>query len=76
MFFVTNRKIRPGKSGLDQFGASPNASGPNELRMVRTERSGDQWTAELLPDTLTPAMKKEIGVPVSRKAFARGVISI
>ena len=34
---VTNREIRPGKKGLQQFGKNPNPMGPSELRFFEVD---------------------------------------
>ncbi|MGD9298230.1 alpha/beta hydrolase [Thiohalocapsa sp.] len=56
MYVVTNREVRETKSGepadLDIFGKKPNRDGPNELRIVRVERDGNDWAAETLKDEL------------------------
>ncbi|HOX24497.1 MAG TPA: alpha/beta hydrolase [Candidatus Krumholzibacteria bacterium] len=54
MYLITNRKLYARRSGLEIFGDQPNTDrGPNELRVVRCERSGRGWTAEILPDRVT-----------------------
>ena len=56
MYVVTNREVRetrPGRPGdLSIFGKQPNRKGPNELRIVRVERKGADWTAETLRDRI------------------------
>ena len=56
MYVVTNREVRETKAGepagLEIFGKTPNNDGPNELRIVRVERSGDDWVAETLKDKM------------------------
>ncbi|WP_295881993.1 alpha/beta hydrolase [uncultured Thiohalocapsa sp.] len=56
MYVVTNREVRETKPGapedLDIFGKRPNRDGPNELRIVRVEHDGNDWTAETLKDEL------------------------
>ncbi len=61
MFIVTNREIRPKRSGVDILGKKPNAKGPNELRVVEAVRKAGKWRLEVLPDEMSAAMKKEIG---------------
>lgn len=69
MFVVTNRLIVAGETGLDRFGETPNAKGPNELRLFEARRAGGKWQADLLPDVLTREMKEEVGLPVTKTAF-------
>jgi esterase/lipase superfamily enzyme len=56
MYVVTNREVRetkPGQPGdLGIFGKQPNRKGPNELRIVRVERNGNDWTAETQKDQI------------------------
>ena len=56
MYVITNRAVRETKPGepsdLTMFGEQPNPAGPNELRIVRVERSGDDWVAHTLKDVL------------------------
>ncbi len=56
MYVVTNREVqetKPGKpADLSIFGKRPNRAGPNELRILRVERRGNDWIAETLKDEL------------------------
>jgi len=56
MYVVTNREVKEARPGepldLDVFGKQPNRAGPNELRIVRVERAGDDWVAHTLKDEL------------------------
>lgn len=71
MFIVTNREVSPNLSGLRQLGSKPNQQGPNELRMVEADKSSGGWKINILPDTLTDAMKKEVGLEgIKKKMFA------
>lgn len=55
MYFITNREIVKGKSGLARFGSKPNEAGPNELRLVRVERTSRSWRVALVADKLSSA---------------------
>ena len=59
MYVVTNRDVRETRSGevagLDIFGKEPNRKGPNELRIVKVERQGRDWVAEVLKDKMRVA---------------------
>lgn len=70
MFIITNRKIRSGKRDFDLLGKTPNAKGPNELRIVEATRQGGQWRLEALPDTLTREQKRALDLPLSKPAYA------
>jgi esterase/lipase superfamily enzyme len=70
MFVVTNRRIREDRSGLKKFAKTPNEKGPNELRLFEARRVNRQWRADLINDELTTAQKQEVGLPVSKKAYA------
>lgn len=60
MYVVTNREIFPNKSGLEKFGSSVNAKGPNELRVVKVEQNGNDYDIELLADELPKAKAKKL----------------
>ena len=60
MYAVTNRNIESGESGLAMFGELPSAKGPNELRLLRVEKSGKSWKVELLDDELPESEVKAI----------------
>lgn len=51
MYLITNRKISRAKN-LKCFGASPNVKGPNELRLVRVEKSEKGWKVDPVDDQL------------------------
>ncbi|MCP5157454.1 MAG: alpha/beta hydrolase [Ectothiorhodospiraceae bacterium] len=59
MYVVTNRNVVAGASGLDMLGDVPSQEGPNELRLLRIERTGRvrnrSWRVELLDDRLETA---------------------
>ncbi|MEJ2405499.1 MAG: alpha/beta hydrolase [Candidatus Thiodiazotropha sp.] len=62
MFIVTNREVDESKADLDAFGEKPNSRGPNELRLAEAHKSGRKWKVSILPDEITPAMAKEVGL--------------
>lgn len=62
MFVITNRQVLPGKTGLAQFGKTPNPEGPNELRAVEVTGSVSDPVVEIVPDTLPPAWRKKHGM--------------
>lgn len=65
MFFVTNREIVAGASGLDQLGSTPNSKGPNELRLAEAVKNGRSWSVNVLPDVVTPDMRAAAGLAPS-----------
>lgn len=62
MYLVTNRELEEKKSGLKQLGDRPSRQGPNELRLVEATKTQGKWKVAILPDMLTPAMKREVGI--------------
>ena len=52
MYLITNRAMKKAK-GLDAFGKNPNPKGPNELRLVKVSKAGNDWTIEQVKDRLT-----------------------
>lgn len=60
MFVATNRKLNPKSQGLSLFGDTPNALGPNELRLVEVTRQDSGYRTELLQDKLTRAEVKDL----------------
>ncbi len=62
MFVITNRRVDESSHAVkDAFGHKP-AEGPNELRLAEAQRGSRGWEARVLPNTLTPAMAKEVGL--------------
>jgi esterase/lipase superfamily enzyme len=55
VFVVTNRVIHEEKTDLDAFGKEPNASGPNELRLVEVSKVGGKFKVQALQDRLDEA---------------------
>lgn len=70
MFIVTNRRVDETKQGLEQLGDHPSEEGPNELRIVEATRRGRGWQIQILPDTVTLEMKREVGLPQGHNFFA------
>ena len=62
MFIITNRHVDASKTGPAILGARPNELGSNELRVVEATRRGRGWSLDVLPDELTAAQKREIGM--------------
>lgn len=63
MYVITNRKLNENAAGLKIFQKTPNASGPNELRLVEVLQAGKGFTVkvkedELAPDAATKLIKK------------------
>ena len=61
MYLITNRKLTNAKS-LKCFGKSPNVKGPNELRLVKVEKSGKGWNVDPVDDKLS---KKKVKTLIS-----------
>lgn len=60
MFVITNRKVNESKSGLDQFGKSPNTKGANELRIASVIRRGRGFAIDILEDELDAGEAREL----------------
>lgn len=60
MYVITNRRINTRKKGLQVFRSTPNARGPNELRLLRVTGSGKNAQAELLGDELSRTRVREL----------------
>lgn len=69
MYVVTNRSIETGASGLAMFGETPSVKGPNELRLLKVEKSGKSWKAEILVDALSQAEVQGIAAEFSLADF-------
>lgn len=65
MFIITNREVNNSARGLARLGATPNIKGPNELRLVEAEKKSRSWSITILPDEITPAMRKRAGIKQS-----------
>lgn len=61
MYLITNRKLTNAKS-LKCFGKSPNVKGPNELRLVKVEKTGKNWNVTPVDDKLS---KKKVTALIS-----------
>ncbi len=63
MFIVTNREVDESQTEVDKaFKSHPNILGPNELRFAEAVRVGRRWQVRILPDRVTPAMAREVGL--------------
>lgn len=63
MFLVTNREPLKNSGGPDILGKTPNAKGPNELRLVEAKKQSGKWKLKILPDNIKPnGASKEIHV--------------
>jgi len=69
MYVVTNRSIKKNKKGLAMFGETPSEKGPNELRLLKIDKAGKNWTVDLLDDALTKTEVKKIASEFSLKDF-------
>lgn len=52
MYVITNRKISSSK-GLKCFGKTPNAKGPNELRLIKVDEVNGEWITTPVDDKLS-----------------------
>lgn len=52
MYVITNRKISNSK-GLKCFGKTPNAKGPNELRLIKVDEINGEWITSPVDDKLS-----------------------
>jgi hypothetical protein len=64
MYLITNRALHTANkklTGLKVFGKTPNAAGPNELRLLRVTRKADgNWQVAEISDKLAPAKVKAL----------------
>lgn len=60
MYLITNRVLMDDAKGLNIFGKEPNAKGPNELRLVKVLREGDDWSVKAVTDSLAPEAVKRL----------------
>jgi esterase/lipase superfamily enzyme len=70
MYIITNRKVDPSGTGLKKLGTTISEKGPNELRLVKATKAGKEWRITVLPDKMTNAMKREIGIPAKVDVFS------
>jgi len=70
MYIVTNREIVKKTDTVELLGERPNRNGPNELRILKARRVNRRWKLALLPDELTPAEKKRLGLAVGGDYYA------
>jgi len=59
MFVVTNRVVGKGKT-ISTFGDTPNARGPNELRMAHVKKVDGKWRVAIVEDELSAAEVKHL----------------
>jgi len=59
MYLITNRELTKSKN-LKCFGKTPNVQGPNELRLVRVEKSGTSWKVDPVDDKLTMEIVEDL----------------
>lgn len=72
MFIVTNREVDDAgeRKGVDRFGKKLNPDGALELRMAEVSKQRGGWDVNILPDKLTPELKKEIGLQGEETVYA------
>jgi esterase/lipase superfamily enzyme len=70
MYIVTNRKVDPAGIGSKKLGSTISEKGPNELRLVEARKTGKEWTISVLPDKMTTAMKREVGISAQGDVFS------
>ena len=72
MFIVTNREVddHGKKKGVKRFGKKLNPEGALELRMAEAIKQKGGWNVNILPDELTPELKKEVGLQAEGKVYA------
>lgn len=63
MFIITNRHVTAQSGGISVLGPRPNELGSNELRVVEARKHGRGWSLAPLPDEMTGAQKREMGLP-------------
>ncbi|MCA9458420.1 MAG: alpha/beta hydrolase, partial [Nitrospira sp.] len=72
MFIVTNREVddHNEKKGVERFGKKLNPNGALELRMAEASKEKGGWNVNILPDVLTPKLKKEVGLQAGETVYA------
>jgi len=79
MYLITNRKLTNAKN-LKAFGKTPSAEGPNELRMVRVEKSGGGWKVDpvidQLPKATVKALKSKYTLDIDAKIAWHGSLKV
>ena len=76
MYIVTNRSVDEQQTDIIRtFGDKPAPQGPNELRLVEVKRAKRKWQTRVLPDTITPAMAKEVGLDPKEAHFASAYVA-
>ena len=59
MYLITNRQLKKAH-GLEVFGKTPNAKGPNELRMLSVEKNQNGWQVAPVIDRLPAETLQEL----------------
>ena len=59
MYLITNRALSNHKT-LKAFGKTPNPKGPNEIRIVKVEKSRKIWRVEKVTNQLSPKTAKKL----------------
>ena len=59
MFVITNRSVDESRTGLDQFGKTPNENGNNELRLAQVTKRSNGYAVKFLDDELEKAEARE-----------------
>lgn len=62
MFLITNRANLSQQGPTTILGGKSNTGGSLELRLVEAQKRDGRWQLRVLPDTLTAAMKREVGI--------------
>ena len=79
MYLITNRALTKA-TNLKAFGDTPSAKGPNELRLVKVEKSGSGWKVEEVTDKLSPdtvrALKEKYSLDIDVEAPWHGSFEI
>ena len=59
MFVITNRSLDEFRTGLDQFGKTPNKKGNNELRLAQVTKRRNGYAVKFLSDELDKGEARE-----------------
>ena len=70
LFVVTNREVDNRRQGANKLGKKLNPKGPNELRIAEAVKRNGSWEIAVLPDTISPAMKREVGIETRETVYA------
>lgn len=79
MYIITNRIMKKAKN-LKVFGRTPNPSGPNELRLVKVEKSGRGWkvrpVVDLLPIKTVKTLKSKYSLGIDVRVPWHGSLKV